>query len=246
MGELLQIAGVNKSFGAVKVADNVDLAVGQTDALGIIGPNGAGKSTLFGLVSGSLRPDAGTILYDGQDITGLDAAGRCRLGIARSFQVPHPFVGMSVFENLLVGAIFGGGESERDAMRRCGEILDRTGLASKANLPAGSLRLLDRKRLEMARALATRPRLLLLDEIAGGLTEEECHQLVATVREVHASGVAIVWIEHVVHALLAVVDRLVVLNYGRKVAEGEPREVMASDMVQQIYMGMDDHADAAA
>lgn len=246
MGELLGIAGVGKSFGALRVTDNIDLVVGEGDTLGVIGPNGAGKTTLFGLIAGGLRPDTGSITYDGRDITGLDAAGRCRLGIARSFQVPHPFVGMSVFENLLVGAIFGGGESEREASRRCGDILERTGLAPKADLPAGSLRLLDRKRLEMARALATKPRLLLLDEIAGGLTEDECHQLVATIREVHRSGVAIIWIEHVVHALLAVVDRLVVLDHGAKVAEGEPHAIMESDTVQQIYMGMEAHVDAAA
>jgi branched-chain amino acid transport system ATP-binding protein len=246
VSDILRIAGVSKSFGALKVADNVDLVVGVTDAIGIIGPNGAGKTTLFGLISGGLRPDRGSIAYLGQDITTLGAAERCRLGIARSFQVPHPFGGMSVYENLLVGAIFGSGESERASARRCGEILERTGLAAKADVPAGSLRLLDRKRLEMARALATKPKLLLLDEIAGGLTEEECLQLVATIREVHQSGVAIIWIEHVVHALLAVVDRLVVLNYGRKVAEGEPQAIMASNTVQQIYMGIEDHVDAAA
>jgi branched-chain amino acid transport system ATP-binding protein len=246
VSDLLNIAGVSKSFGALKVTDNVDLVVGKTDAIGIIGPNGAGKTTLFGLISGGLRPDSGSITYLGQDITPLGAAERCRLGIARSFQVPHPFGGMSVYENLLVGAIFGSGETERASARLCGEILERTGLAAKANAPASSLRLLDRKRLEMARALATSPRLLLLDEIAGGLTEEECHQLVATVRDLHGSGVAIIWIEHVVHALLSVVDRLVVLNYGQKVGEGEPREIMASDTVQQIYMGIDENAAAAA
>ena len=246
MSDLLNIAGVSKSFGALRVTDNVDLIVGKTDAIGIIGPNGAGKTTLFGLISGGLRPDCGSITYLGQDITPLGASQRCRLGIARSFQIPHPFGGMSVYENLLVGAIFGSGESERASARRCGEILEQTGLAAKANAPAGSLRLLDRKRLEMARALATRPRLLLLDEIAGGLTEEECHQLVATVRDIHRSGVAIIWIEHVVHALLSVVDRLVVLNYGQKVGEGEPCAIMASDTVQQIYMGIDENAVAAA
>lgn len=246
MEDLLTIKGVTKSYGALKVADGIDLSVAGGEALGIIGPNGAGKTTLFGLISGGVRADAGTITYAGQDITSLDAAGRCRLGIARSFQIPHPFVGMSVFENLLVGAIFGGGMREAEAARHCRKILEWTGLGAKANLQAGSLRLLDRKRLEMARALATRPKLLLLDEIAGGLTEEECHALVATVRQIGQEGVAMVWIEHVVHALLAVVGRLLVLNYGRKVAEGEPHAIMASETVKQIYMGIDDDADAAA
>jgi branched-chain amino acid transport system ATP-binding protein len=234
VADLLRVAGVTKSFGALK------------DAIGIIGPNGAGKTTLFGLISGGLRPDSGTITYNNKEITALGAAERCRMGISRSFQVPHPFIGMTVLENLLVGAIFGSRDSERDATGHCSDILDRTGLAAKANAPAGSLRLLDRKRLELARALATRPKLLLLDEIAGGLTEEECHQLVATIRDVHAGGVAIVWIEHVVHALLAVVGRLVVLNYGQKVADGDPRAIMASDTVQRIYMGMDNDAQATA
>jgi len=242
----LDIAGVCKSFGALKVTDSVDLSISSGDALGIIGPNGAGKTSLFGLISGNLKADAGKISFLGEDVTGLPPAERCRLGIARSFQIPHPFVGMSVYENLLVGAIFGGGETEKAASRRCREILERTGLAPKANLAAGSLRLLDRKRLEMARALSTRPKLLLLDEIAGGLTEDECQALVQSVASIRESGVAIIWIEHVVHALLAVVNRLVVLNFGRKVAEGEPHAIMASDTVQQIYMGIDKHVATAA
>jgi branched-chain amino acid transport system ATP-binding protein len=243
---LLSVRNISVRFGSIIALDGVSFDVAPGHIVGLIGPNGAGKTTLFGLISGGLRPDSGSITYLGQDITRLGAAERCRLGIARSFQVPHPFGGMSVYENLLVGAIFGSGESERASACRCGEILEQTGLAAKANAPAGTLRLLDRKRLEMARALATKPRLLLLDEIAGGLTEEECHQLVATVRDLHRGGVAIIWIEHVVHALLSVVDRLVVLNYGQKVGEGEPREIMASDTVQQIYMGIDENANAAA
>jgi branched-chain amino acid transport system ATP-binding protein len=246
VADFLRISNVSKSFGALRVSENIDLVVGENDALGVIGPNGAGKSTLFALISGGLRPDSGTITFLGQDITKLGAAERCRLGVGRSFQVPHPFNGMTVYENLMVGAIFGGGESERKSSRRCGDILEMTGLSHLANASAGSLRLLDRKRLEMARALATNPKLLLLDEIAGGLTEEECLILVATINAVHRSGVAIIWIEHVVHALLSVVDRLVVLNHGRKVEEGDPKTIMASETVQQIYMGMDAHVEAIA
>ncbi|MBA3043498.1 MAG: ABC transporter ATP-binding protein [Rhizobiaceae bacterium] len=244
--EFLTLAGVSKSFGALKVTDDLDLSISARDTVGIIGPNGAGKTSLFGLISGNLRADTGTISFLGEDITRLAPAERCRRGIARSFQIPHPFVGMTVYENLLVGAIFGGGETENAASRRCRDILERTGLASKANQTAGSLRLLDRKRLEVARALATRPKLLLLDEIAGGLTEDECAALVQTVTDVREAGVAIIWIEHVVHALLAVVDRLVVLNFGSKVAEGEPHTIMASATVQQIYMGIDKHVASAA
>jgi branched-chain amino acid transport system ATP-binding protein len=233
---LLDMHGVNKSFGALTVADDVNFKVMQGEAVGIIGPNGAGKSTLFNLIGGGLPVSSGQIRFEGRDVTQLPAADRCRMGIARTFQIPHPFIGMTVFENLLVGASFG--QDAEDKRQWCRDILERTGLAAKANIEAGRLTLLERKRLELARAMATRPRLLLLDEIAGGLTEGECGQLVATIRGIRETGVSIVWIEHIVHALLAVVDRLVVINFGKIVAEGEPRAVMADPMVQEIYMGI--------
>lgn len=243
MSTLLRLSGVNKSFGALTVADNVtfDLPMGQ--ALGIIGPNGAGKSTLFNLIGGALVPTSGTIEFEGCDITGTRAAARCHVGIARSFQIPHPFVGMSVYENLMTAASFANAGFD-DNTGACRSILDRTGLLPKANRPAGSLTLLERKRLELARALATGPKLLLLDEIAGGLTEAECHSLVATIKDIHAGGVSIIWIEHIVHALLAVVDHLMVIDFGKIVASGAPKSVMADPMVQEIYMGIvrDDQA----
>jgi branched-chain amino acid transport system ATP-binding protein len=160
------------------------------------------------------------------------------MGIGRSYQIPHPFAKMTVFENLLVAAAFGTGEPERALHGHCGAVLERTGLLPKANLPAGRLTLLERKRLELARALATRPRALLLDEIAGGLTEAECHELVATIAAIRGEGVSIIWIEHVVHALLSVVDRLIVINFGRLLAEGEPKRVMADPKVREVYMGI--------
>ena len=235
---LLELQAVSKSFGALVVADKVDLRLAPGEALGIIGPNGAGKSTLFNLVAGLLRPASGVILLDGRDITSMPAERRCRAGIGRSFQIPQPFDSLTVFENTAVAALFGGGLSQAEATGFCGDILEMTGLAGKANLLAGGLRLLDRKRLELARALATNPRVLLLDEIAGGLTEAECQQLVATINALRGRGVAIIWIEHVVHALLAVVDRLLVLDFGRVVAEGNPEDVMRSEIVQAIYMGV--------
>jgi branched-chain amino acid transport system ATP-binding protein len=235
---LLRLEAVSKSFGSLKVIDALDLEVEAGDALGIIGPNGAGKSTLFNLVTGLLKPDAGRILLDGADITREPPQRRCLAGIGRSFQVPHPFEKLTVTENLLVAATHGRGKREAEVVKTCGEILKWTGLLRLANRLGGSLTLLDRKRLELARALATGPRLLLLDEIAGGLTETECAALVETIRGIKAGGVTIVWIEHIVHALLAVVDRLTVLNFGRKIAEGEPRAVMASREVREIYLGI--------
>jgi len=235
---MLELRGVSKAFGAIVVAERIDLALSAGEALGVIGPNGAGKSTLFNLITGMLRPDSGRVILDGRDITDLAPEDRCRAGIGRSFQIPLPFDHLSVFENLSVAALFGGGMGQAEAIQHCGRTLELTGLEAKANRPAGSLPLLDRKRLELARALATRPRTLLLDEIAGGLTEAECQELVETIRTIHAGGVGIIWIEHVVHALLAVVQRLVVLDFGRVVAQGVPAEVMRSSEVQTIYMGV--------
>ncbi len=236
---ILEMKAVTKSFGALTVADGIDLQLEDGEALGVIGPNGAGKSTMFNLIAGVLAPDGGAIVFQGRDVTANSAAERCRAGIGRSYQVPHPFSGITVFENLLVGATFGDAMTEREAYGRCAEILRETGLLKRANTVAGGLSLLDRKRLEMARAMATGPKLLLLDEIAGGLTEGECQSLIATINRIRSTGVSIIWIEHVTHALLAVVDRLMVLNFGKKIGEGEPRAVMESAEVQEIYMGIE-------
>jgi branched-chain amino acid transport system ATP-binding protein len=240
MAALLTFENVSKSFGALRVTDNLSFEVEKGEALGVLGPNGAGKTTVFNLITGGLVPSAGKIAFKGRDITKLSPHERCRAGIGRSYQVALPFEGMTVFENLLVGAMFGDpASSDREANDRCVELLDRTGLLDKANRMAGSLTLLDRKRLELARALATDPELLLLDEIAGGLTEGEAHALVDLVNDIRAQGVSIVWIEHVVHALLAVASRLLVINFGVKLAEGEPRAVMASAEVRRVYMGIE-------
>jgi branched-chain amino acid transport system ATP-binding protein len=239
MAPILALETISKRFGAVVVADGIDLALNEGEALGIIGPNGAGKTTLFGIATGTLAPDGGRVLFANEDITRLPAERRCRKGLARSFQVPQPFTGMTVFENVVVAAAFGANEREALVYGRCADLLERCGLAGKANRPAGGLALLDRKRLELARALATKPRVLLLDEVAGGLTEHECATLVALIKEVRASGVSIVWIEHVVHALLAVIDRLVVLHGGKFIAEGDPHTVIRSPQVAEIYLGID-------
>jgi branched-chain amino acid transport system ATP-binding protein len=238
MAPILALEKISKRFGAVVVADGIDLALTEGEALGIIGPNGAGKTTLFGMATGTVTPDAGTVRFAGEDITRYAPERRCRLGLARSFQIPQPFSGMTVFENVVVAAAFGAGEREKAVYDRCAELLKCCGLIDKANRRAGGLTLLDRKRLELARALATKPRVLLLDEVAGGLTEHECATLVALIKDVRAGGVSIMWIEHVVHALLAAVDRLAVLHGGKIIAEGDPRTVIRSPQVAEIYMGI--------
>jgi branched-chain amino acid transport system ATP-binding protein len=236
---LLELHSVAKSYGALKVTDDISLAVDEGTTLGILGPNGAGKTTLFNLISGDVRCDAGRVEYEGRDITALKPHQRCRAGIGRSYQVPQPFGNMTVFENLVTAACFGSQLSEHEAWDSAREVLDQTGLLAHANKPAGGLTLLNRKRLELARALATGPKLLLLDEIAGGLTEHEAKQLVEELQRIKASGVTMIWIEHVVHALLSIADRLFVINFGQKLAEGEPQAVMNDGEVRRVYMGLE-------
>lgn len=236
---ILRLENVSKSFGALKVADSVTFTVPRGEALGIIGPNGAGKSTLFNLITGNLLANEGRIEFLGRDVTRAPAMERVRMGVGRSFQIPQPFEGLTVFENLLTAAAFGRGRREVEMVEDCVHILEQTELLRKANVVAGSLSLLDRKRLELARALATGPELLLLDEIAGGLTEGECKALIATIRAIHAKGTTIIWIEHVLHALTSVVERLLVLDFGRVIGIGAPDEIMASKEVREIYLGLE-------
>lgn len=236
---ILNLSDVSKSFGALKVTDGVSFSVPRGQALGIIGPNGAGKSTLFNLITGNIAPDAGKITFLGQDVSRRPAMDRVRMGVGRSFQIPQPFEGLTVYENLAVAASFGQGKSEAAVTDDCVRILHDTELMRLANTPAGALSLLDRKRLELARAMATGPELLLLDEIAGGLTEGECKALVATIKGLHAQGMTIIWIEHVLHALTAVVERLLVLDFGRVIGIGEPEAIMASKEVREIYLGIE-------
>lgn len=238
MPPLLELTGLSKSFGPITVADELTYAVAQGEAVGVIGPNGAGKTSMFNLITGTMQPDRGEVRFDGEMVTRLSAQQRCRRGISRSFQVPQPFGAMSVLENLLVAATQGGGLHGAQAQEQALLVLDQTGLLPKANVLAGSLTLLERKRLELARSLCTRPRLLLLDEIAGGLTDHECAQLVETIQQIRKTGISIIWIEHIVHALLSVVDRLIVIDFGRLVAQGDPRETMDNAKVREIYLGM--------
>jgi branched-chain amino acid transport system ATP-binding protein len=236
---LLTARDVSKSFGAVRVLHDVSFDVRRGEVLGILGPNGAGKTTLFNLISGDHKASGGEIRLGDVVLGSEPPFRRCRMGIGRTYQIPRPYAGMTTFENLLVAATFGGGRSEARSYAFCAEVLRDCELSSKANVQAGALTLLDRKRLELARALASDPKLLLLDEIAGGLTDEESKALVALVRRIRDRGVTIVWIEHVLHALLAVADRLLVLNFGEKIAEGLPADVIANPEVKRVYMGIE-------
>src|SRR5215468_1300467 len=223
---LLQLEHVTKRFGRVVIAEDLSLTVESGETVGIVGPNGAGKTSLFGLISGDLAPGAGEIRFAGKTVTRLDPAARCRLGIGRTYQVPRPFADMTVFENVLVAAQQGGGLRRKASYAAAAEALERTGMLGEANRPASRLGLLQRKRLEIARAVATRPTLLLLDEVAGGLTDPEVAQLVEIIRAINAEGTAVIWIEHVVRALTALVDRLICLYGGTFIGDGEPAEVL--------------------
>jgi branched-chain amino acid transport system ATP-binding protein len=235
----LELKRVSKAFRAIRIATDLDLHVAGGEAIGILGPNGAGKTTILNLVTGTLALDAGSVNFFGRDVSRLPTQERCRLGLARAYQVPQPFGDMTVFENLMVGAAFGTGANLSRAQARSLQVLEDCGLAAYANTPAGRLTLLNRKRLELARALATDPKVLLLDEIAGGLTQHECEDLVALVKRVHARGVTIVWIEHVLHALPSVVSRALVLYQGKFIADGPPQEVIRDPKVAEIYMGIE-------
>jgi len=233
----LEVTGVAKSYGSLPVLGSVSLAVAAGEAVGVVGPNGAGKTTLLDLLTGTGRCDAGRVLLHGRDVTRLPPPSRARLGLGRTFQVPRPLGDLNVFENALVGAVRAGGLRGRQAYGTAYEALSLTGLTGQANTRAGSLRLLDRKRLELARALAMRPRVLLLDEIAGGLSDPETEALIGTIRAVNAAGTAIVWVEHVLRVLTAVVTRLVCLAGGRVIADGPPSDVLASDAVKAAFLG---------
>src|ERR1700729_3569747 len=234
---LLQLDGVTKRFGRVVIVEDLSFEVGPGDTVGIVGPNGAGKTSLFGLISGDLSPGSGQISFAGRPVTKLDAAARCRLGIGRTYQVPRPFTDMTVFENVLVAAQQGAGLRRRASYAAAAQALEQTGMSGEANWPAARLGLLQRKRLELARALASGPKLLLLDEVAGGLTDPEVAQLVGIVRSIRAEGVAVIWIEHVVRALTAAGERLGCLAAGSFIGDGGPAEVLANPAVREVFLG---------
>jgi branched-chain amino acid transport system ATP-binding protein len=243
MTDLLRVAGLCKRYGEITVADDIAFALNKGECLGVIGPNGAGKTTLLNLITGTVEAGAGSIQLDGQEIIKLTSHARVHVGVARAFQVPQPFMHLTAFENALVAAQFGACLHGAEAQDFAATQIQRAGLGAKADTLAGKLPLLDRKRLELAKALSAKPKVLLLDEIAGGLTEAEVYVLIALVLELK-SDYATVWIEHIPHALKAVATRLMVLHFGKKLLEGDPHQVMDSDTVREIYMGVTDHATA--
>ncbi len=234
---MLVAVELRKQFGALAALDGVDFTISSGEAVGIVGPNGAGKTTLLNVLAGTVAPSSGTIAFQGGDVTSAGASRRSRLGIARAHQVPRPFGGMTVFENCFVAATTGGGLRRRAAYARCLEVLEQCGLVDLGNRRAETLGLLGRKRLELARALATNPVLLLLDEIGAGLTDAEAVELVALIKALHAAGIAIVWIEHIVHVLIQGIERLVCMDTGRVIADGEPAAVMRDARVIDAYLG---------
>lgn len=234
---MLQVRGLSKKYGAIVVADGIAFTLDKGQCLGVIGPNGAGKSSLFNLITGVVAADAGSIRLDGTELGGWPPHQRARLGVARAFQIPQLFAHLTVFENALAASTFGAGLDGARAAARAHAALERSGLAARGNEPAGRLPLLDRKRLEVAKAIATDPKLLLLDEVAGGLTEPEVAALAVLVAELK-SEYAVMWIEHIPQALHAVADRILVMHFGRKLLEAPPAEAMASREVREIYMGL--------
>jgi branched-chain amino acid transport system ATP-binding protein len=234
---ILAASGIHKRFGALVVLDQVEFNIRADEAIGIVGPNGAGKTTLLSVLAGALQPNAGTVRFRDLDVTAVPAAERCRLGIARTHQIPRAFGGMTVFENIFVAATNGGGLHRAEAYDCCIDSLKLCGMLRIANRRAETLGLLDRKRLELARALATNPTLLLLDEIGGGLTDAEASELVTTIKELQQRRITIVWIEHIVHILLQVAQRLVCMDAGRVIADGNPAAVMADRAVVEAYLG---------
>lgn len=241
MGNILEFKNVDAGYGRVQILNNLSFEAKEGKVLGVIGPNGSGKSTMFNTIIGTARATSGAIYYDGIDITRQPPHVRCKMGIGRTFQIPRPFEKLSVYENVLVAALHGAGLSERGGNKVALDALRLTGLYDKREMSSGELTLLDRKRLEVARAIGTGPKLLLLDEVAAGLTESEVKEVISIVSTLKSEGYSIVWIEHIIDAMMNSTDCLMCMAEGHVVAYGQPADVIGSSIVEQLYLGVDDN-----
>ena len=237
MDTILTFKNVNAGYGRVQILNDLSFEVKKGEVYGVIGPNGCGKTTMFNALIGLIVPTQGEIIFDGKNITKMKANARCQMGIGRTYQVPRPFEGMSVFENVLVAAVHGAGHSEKEARKVALDALHLTDLYDKREVRAGELTLLDRKRLEIARALGTEPKLLLLDEVAAGLTEAEVHDVMDMVAKLKDAGYSIIWIEHVIETMVKSTDTLMCMAQGHNLTVGNPLEVMNSKLVEEVYLG---------
>jgi branched-chain amino acid transport system ATP-binding protein len=237
--QLLQVEGICKSFGGLMAIHNLDFEVTEGEIIGLIGPNGSGKTTTLNLITGFLKPDTGRITFRGEEIAGFPRYRVCERGIARTFQLIKPFLEFTALQNVMVGRVYGHEPSKslKAATKESKEILERVGLLDKAEVRAKDLRLMERKRLELARALAAKPTLLLLDELMAGLNHAEAEEAMELIKQIRASGITIIVIEHIVKAILGLSDRIVVLNMGEKIAEGPPKDVIHDPLVIDVYLG---------
>jgi branched-chain amino acid transport system ATP-binding protein len=237
---ILTVEKLSKSFGKLAAVHYLSFELNRGEIMGIIGPNGAGKTTLFNLITGEIKPNEGRILFNGTDVTYARTYEKCRTGIARTYQIPRPFQNMTVLENLLVGAVYGAGMGGKQARQKCQEVLEKTGMLAKRNVIAESLPLLDRKRLELAKALSTNPTLLLIDEVAGGLSEAEVEEVLSIIHSVRKEGVSVLWVEHIMMAMRKGPDRILVMNYGEELFCGKPDEAFESEEVHKVYLGTEE------
>ena len=240
METILSFQNVNAGYGRVQILNDLTFEVKKGEVYGVIGPNGCGKTTMFNALIGLITPTQGHIIFNGHDVTKMSANDRARMGIGRTYQVPRPFEKMTVYENILVAAVHGAGLSEKAARPKCVEALQLTGLYDKREVVSGTLTLLDRKRLEIARALGTQPILLLLDEVAAGLTEAEVVDVMKMVADLKAAGFSIIWIEHVIETMVNSTDHLMCMSDGTQLLIGDPLEVMNSKLVEEVYLGVEE------
>ena len=240
MSNILTFENVNSGYGRVKILNDLSFEVKEGEILGVIGPNGCGKTTMLNTLAGLIRPLSGKMIYDGRDISRLPPFTRCKLGIGRTFQVPRPFTGMTLLENVLVAAVQGAGMSIHAGKELSEKCLETVGLADRKDEKAGALTLLDHKKLEVARALGTCPKLLLLDEVAAGLTEAETHEVMKLVARLKQQNLSIVWIEHILDVMRRSTDRLMCMAEGKNVITGTPDEVTESSIVEELYLGSKD------